>query len=66
MSAIGGTTWKTYFMVSMAAYAAMVAALGGAIVIARERSSGWTRQLRVTPLPVRGLRRRQARGRRTS
>ena len=38
-------------MVSMATYAAIGAALGGAIVIAEERQSGWTRQLRVTPLP---------------
>ncbi|HEV8401831.1 MAG TPA: ABC transporter permease [Candidatus Limnocylindrales bacterium] len=53
-SAIDGTTWGAYFMVSMATYAAMVAALSGAIVIARERSSGWTRQLRVTPLPAAG------------
>jgi ABC-2 type transport system permease protein len=51
-AAIGGMTWGAYFMVSMATYAAMVAALGGATVIARERSSGWTRQLRVTPLPA--------------
>jgi ABC-2 type transport system permease protein len=48
---IGGTTWRTYFMISMATYAAIGAALGGAIVIAQERDSGWTRQLRVTPLP---------------
>ena len=53
-STIAGTTWGAYFMVSMATYAAMVAALSGAIVIARERSSGWTRQLRVTPLPSAG------------
>lgn len=48
---IGGIAWRTYFMVSMATYAAIGAALGGAIVIAQERGSGWTRQLRVTPLP---------------
>ena len=47
---IGGIAWRTYFMVSMATYAAIGAALGGAIVIAQERGSGWTRQLRVTPL----------------
>jgi ABC-2 type transport system permease protein len=51
-AAIDGMTWGAYFMVSMATYAAMIAALGGAAVIARERSSGWTRQLRVTPLPA--------------
>jgi ABC-2 type transport system permease protein len=49
---VGGTTWATYFMVSMATYGAIGAALGGAILIAQERSSGWTRQLRVTPLPA--------------
>lgn len=48
---VGGIAWRTYFMVSMASYAALGAALGGAIVIAQERGSGWTRQLRVTPLP---------------
>jgi ABC-2 type transport system permease protein len=40
-------------MVSMATYATIGAALGGAVVIATERESGWTRQLRVTPLPPR-------------
>ena len=49
--AIDGTTWGAYFMVSMAAYGALGAALSGAQVIAVERSSGWTRQLRTTPLP---------------
>jgi ABC-2 type transport system permease protein len=49
---INGTPWKSYFMVSMAAYGAMGAALLGAAVIAQERASGWTRQLRVTPLPA--------------
>ncbi|MGH9016221.1 MAG: ABC transporter permease [Acidimicrobiales bacterium] len=49
---IAGTTWKTYFMVSMASFGAMVAALNaGGTRLAAERASGWTRQLRVTPLP---------------
>ena len=48
---IDGTTWGAFFMVSMAAYGAIGAALSGALVIAVERSSGWTRQLRTTPLP---------------
>jgi len=47
----GGLVWKTYYMVSMAAYGAIGAALGGAIVIATERWSGWTRLLKTTPLP---------------
>jgi ABC-2 type transport system permease protein len=48
---IDGTTWGAYFMVSMATYGAIVAAIGGATVIAQDRASGWTRQLHVTPLP---------------
>jgi ABC-2 type transport system permease protein len=49
---IGGTNWKTYFMVSMASFGAMVASLNaGGTRLAAERASGWTRQLRVTPLP---------------
>jgi ABC-2 type transport system permease protein len=47
---IDGTTWGAYFMVSMATYGAIVAALGGASAIAQDRASGWTRQLHVTPL----------------
>jgi ABC-2 type transport system permease protein len=51
-SHIAGTTWRTYFMVSMASFGAMVAALNaGGTRLAAERASGWTRQLRVTPLP---------------
>jgi ABC-2 type transport system permease protein len=49
---IGGTTWRTYFLVSMTAYAAIATALSSAVVVAQERESGWTRQLRVTPLPA--------------
>ncbi|MGO9195675.1 MAG: ABC transporter permease [Acidimicrobiales bacterium] len=50
---IAGTTWKAYFMVSMASFGAMVAALNaGGTRLAAERASGWTRQLRVTPLPA--------------
>jgi ABC-2 type transport system permease protein len=39
------------FMVSMAAFGAMMTVLATGPRIARERSSGWLRQLRVTPLP---------------
>ncbi len=48
---IDGVAWPAYFMVSMAAFAALGASLAGSRVIASERSSGWTRQLRITPLP---------------
>ncbi|HXY43035.1 MAG TPA: ABC transporter permease [Acidimicrobiales bacterium] len=50
---VAGTTWNAYFMVSMASFGAVVAALNaGGTRLAAERSSGWTRQLSVTPLPA--------------
>ena len=39
-----------YYMVSMAGYGAMIAAIAGGARIAAERSAGWNRQLRLTPL----------------
>ena len=39
-----------YYMVSMAGYGAMIAAIAGGARIAAERSVGWNRQLRLTPL----------------
>ncbi|HEY5628788.1 MAG TPA: ABC transporter permease [Candidatus Limnocylindrales bacterium] len=48
---VDGLSWPAYFMVSMAAYGAMGAALSQAAPIAIERRGGWIRQLRVTPLP---------------
>ena len=49
---IDGAAWSTYFMVSMAAFGAVGATLNsGGVRLAAERASGWTRQLRVTPLP---------------
>ncbi|HZD74084.1 MAG TPA: ABC transporter permease [Actinomycetota bacterium] len=51
-NSIGGTDWATYFMVSMAAYGAMVGAISAtAGRLAGERAAGWTSQLRATPLP---------------
>ena len=40
------------YMVSMMAYGALGAALGATIRLAFDRSSGWLRQLRVTPVPA--------------
>ena len=48
---IAGLPWTVYFLVSMAAYGAMGAAMSQANPIATERRQGWARQLRVTPLP---------------
>ena len=45
---------RAFFMVSMAAYGAIGAALSAAVRVAMERNSGWTRLLRVTPLPPLG------------
>jgi ABC-2 type transport system permease protein len=47
-----GTTWPIFFMVSMCAWSAVAAAFNaGGGRLAAERTSGWTRQLRLTPLP---------------
>ncbi|MEA3185232.1 MAG: type transport system permease protein [Ilumatobacteraceae bacterium] len=46
--------FPTYYMVSMAGYGAMIAAISGGARIAAERTVGWNRQLRLTPLKVRG------------
>jgi ABC-2 type transport system permease protein len=52
---IRGADPRAWLMVSMAAYSAMLTGtfVGGAR-LAAERASGWTRQLRVTPLPAWG------------
>src|SRR5690242_1978673 len=48
-------TVATYMMVSMASFGALTAVLmGNSERIAKERESGWVRQLRLTTLPGRG------------
>jgi ABC-2 type transport system permease protein len=42
-----------YYMVTMAAYGGMIAVMSAGARIAAERDAGWTRQLRISPLPVR-------------
>jgi len=45
--------WREYLMVSMGSFAALVAGLNaGGSRLSAERSSGWARQLRVTPIPA--------------
>ncbi len=46
-------SFPLFYMVAMAGYGAMTAAISGGARIAAERSTGWNRQLRLTPLPVR-------------
>ncbi|MGH8960985.1 MAG: ABC transporter permease [Jatrophihabitantaceae bacterium] len=43
-----------YYMVGLLAFGAMVAVLSGGARIAAERTIGWNRQLRLTPLSARG------------
>jgi ABC-2 type transport system permease protein len=52
---LGGTgiSAPLYFMVGLAAFGAMNAVLGSGARIATERSVGWNRQLRLTPLSSR-------------
>jgi ABC-2 type transport system permease protein len=48
-----GTAFPLYFMTAMAVYGAMYAVVAPGARIARDRSQGWLRQLRITPLRAR-------------
>ena len=50
---LGGINFAVYYMSGMLSYGAMAAVLAGGARIAAERSVGWHRQLRITPLSVR-------------
>jgi ABC-2 type transport system permease protein len=45
-----GTAFPLYFMTAMAAYGAMYATVAPGARIVRDRTSGWLRQMRITPL----------------
>jgi ABC-2 type transport system permease protein len=45
-----GTAFPLYFMTAMATLGTMAAVISTASVIAAERSNGWLRQMRITPL----------------
>jgi ABC-2 type transport system permease protein len=49
-----GAAFPLYFMTGMATLCAMSAVISAGAVISAERSVGWTRQLRLTPLTTRG------------
>jgi ABC-2 type transport system permease protein len=50
---INGVDWRAYLMISMCSFGALVAGLtAGGGRMSGERSSGWARQLRVTPIPA--------------
>ena len=48
-----GTAFPLYFMTAMAAYGAMYATVVPGARIVRDRTSGWLRQMRITPLRAR-------------
>jgi ABC-2 type transport system permease protein len=48
-----GISLPLYYMVSLASFGTMFAMVSSGGRIAAERQAGWTRQLRITPLPVR-------------
>ena len=47
-----GVPAPLYYMVSLASFGTMMAMMSAGIRIAGERQAGWTRQLRITPLPA--------------
>jgi ABC-2 type transport system permease protein len=51
----GGGTWAALYMVSMAAYGSLGAAMSGGAQLAVERRSGWFRQLTITTLQPRAF-----------
>jgi ABC-2 type transport system permease protein len=48
-----GIPFPTYYMAGMVAWGSMAAVIAAGARIAVERSIGWNRQLRISPLPVR-------------
>jgi ABC-2 type transport system permease protein len=47
---LGGIAFPLYYMVGMASWGAMASVMAGGARISLERSVGWTRQMRITPL----------------
>jgi ABC-2 type transport system permease protein len=50
---LGGINFATRYMVGMLGWGSMSAVIAGGARIAQERSVGWHRQLRITPLSIR-------------
>ena len=50
---LGGISFPLYYMTGMASWGSMMAVMASGARIAGERSVGWNRQLRITPLPTR-------------
>lgn len=50
---LGGIAFPVYYMCGMVGYGTMAAVMAGGARIAQERSVGWHRQIRITPLSTR-------------
>jgi ABC-2 type transport system permease protein len=50
---LDGIAFPLYYMTGMIAWGSMVAVVASGARIAAERQVGWTRQMRITPLPIR-------------
>jgi ABC-2 type transport system permease protein len=50
---LDGISFPVYYMSGMVAWGTMAAVMAGGARIAYDRSAGWNRQMRLTPLPVR-------------
>ncbi|MFD0711949.1 ABC transporter permease [Paenibacillus sp. GCM10027626] len=49
---VGGVEWRAYYLMSMTAYGVIGASVTSlAVRFSRERSHGWTKMMRITPLP---------------
>ncbi|MFD1739652.1 ABC transporter permease [Bacillus salitolerans] len=49
---VGGTDWKAYYLMSMTVFSVIGAAISTlGIRLSQERTQGWVKQLKVTPLP---------------
>ena len=49
---LGGVPFPLYYMIAMAGFGALIAAISIGPRISVERQMGWTRQMRLTPLPT--------------
>lgn len=50
---LDGISFPLYYMIGMTSWGAMAAIISSGARIAGERHDGWTRQMRITPLPAR-------------
>jgi ABC-2 type transport system permease protein len=49
---LGGVPFPLYYMIAMASFGALIAAISIGPRISSEREAGWTRQMRIAPIPT--------------